>query len=54
MILYTIFGSTLFIYIKNNHTFYNIQQRIGYVKFLKISAFITFLSTFILSIFTKV
>ncbi len=54
MILYTIFGSTLFIYIKNNHTFYNIQQRIEYVKFLKISASITFLSAFLLSIFTKI
>ncbi|AIM26159.2 hypothetical protein MEPL4_7c00390 [Melissococcus plutonius] len=54
MILYTTFGSILFIYIKNNHTFYNIQQRIGYVKFLKISASITFLSAFLLSIFTKI
>lgn len=53
MTLLTILGAFLFIYIKNNRSFYMVQQRIGYTVFLKRAMIASFLGAFGLSIITK-
>ncbi|MDF7638928.1 hypothetical protein PT285_05885 [Lactobacillus sp. ESL0791] len=49
MILATIIGAGIFIYLKNNNSFINVQQRIGYRRFLKKGILTTFLSAASLS-----
>lgn len=54
MILLTTFSAYLYIYIKNNQSFVNVQQRIGYKLFIQKAVVRSFLSGFLLSVFSKI
>lgn len=54
MIIFSVYGSTIYIYIKNNNFFYSVQQRIGYTKFVKYAVVKTFFYATLLSLLTKV
>ncbi|NVY95967.1 hypothetical protein HU830_02010 [Lactobacillus sp. DCY120] len=50
----TSYGSFKSIYIKNNNYFNNVNQRIGYVSFLKKASLRTFFVAFFISLLTKI
>lgn len=54
MILFTTFSSYIFIYIKNNQSFLNVHQRIGYKGFVRTGFIRTFLAGAFLSALTLV
>lgn len=54
LIIITFVGSFSFIYLKNNHAFYNVQQRIDYRGYLSLALRRTMIAAAVLSILVKI
>jgi hypothetical protein len=54
LLTYSVIGSIFYIYVKNNRSFYNVHQRIGYRRFLQNGTLSAFFYAAVLAIVTSV
>lgn len=54
LVVIPLVGSFVFIYLKNNHAFYNVQQRIGYRGYLRLALRRTMIGAAVFSVLIKI